>query len=87
MGKQKLPHLTIKGWLIMAKRLEHIEAAKAEAIKLGAVLELECGGKHIKGVICYNGKRRVTSFSQSPSRLACYQTVRYVRKAVKEMQG
>jgi len=64
---------------------EHIEAAKAEAERLGATLELVSGGKHLKGRIRYNGKCRMTSFSLSPSRLACYQTIKYIRKAVKEM--
>lgn len=64
---------------------EHIEAAKAEAARLGGRLELEKGGKHLIGVIWFNGKHRKTSFSQSPSRLACYQTVKYVRRAIKEM--
>lgn len=70
----------------MSPRLEHVEAAKAEAIRLGATLELKKGGKHMIGVIWYNGKCRKTSFSMSPSRLACYQTIKYVRKAVEEMR-
>ena len=69
----------------MSRRLEHIDAAKAEAIRLGATLELCHGGKHIKGKIKYNGKCRITSFSKSPSRLACFQTVKNIRDAVKEM--
>ena len=69
------------------RQLEHIEAAKAEAIRLGATFELKKGGKHLIGIIWYNGKCRKTSLSVSPSRLACYQTVKYVRKAVQEMKG
>lgn len=68
------------------KRLEHIEAAKAEAERLGATFELKSGGKHMIGIISINGKCRKTSLSLSPSRLACYQTIKYVRKAIREMQ-
>lgn len=64
---------------------EHIEAARVEAIRLGAAFEIRSGGKHLIGVIWFNGKCRKTSFSQSPSRLACYQTVKYIRRAIKEM--
>ena len=71
---------------IMSKRLEHIEAAKAEAIRLGATFELQNGGKHLIGIIHYNGKCRKTSLSASPSRMACYQAKQYVRRIVKEMQ-
>lgn len=67
------------------RKLEHIEAARAEANRLGATFELKSGGKHLIGLICFNGKCRKTSFSISPSRLACYQTVKYVRKMVEEM--
>lgn len=69
----------------MSKRLEHIEAAKQEAIRLGARFKLENGGKHFIGVVWFNGKCRKTSLSQSPSRLACYQAIKYVRKLVREM--
>lgn len=65
--------------------LEHIEAAKAEAIRLGATFELQKGGKHLIGVIYYNGQHRKTSLSASPSRLACYQAIKYVRRAIQEM--
>ena len=71
----------------MSPRLEHVEAAKAEAIKLGARFELEHGSKHLIGIIWYNGKCRKTSLSVSPSRLACYQTIKYVRKAIQDMKG
>lgn len=71
----------------MVKRLEHIESARLEAIKLGATFQVENGGKHFIGVICINGKCRKTSLSQSPSRLACYQVVKYVRRMIKEMQA
>ena len=70
----------------MTKRLEHIEAAKKEAIRLGATFNVEPGKKHLIGIISINGQSRKTSLSVSPSRLACYQTVKYVRKAIKEMQ-
>ena len=69
------------------KKMEHIDAAKAEASRLGASFELINGGKHLIGVISFNGQCRKTSFSVSPSRLACYQTVKYVRKLVEEMRN
>ena len=67
------------------KKLEHVEAAKAEAKRLGATFTIHNGGKHLIGVICINGKCRKTALSYSPSRLACFQTVKYVRHAVKQM--
>ncbi len=70
----------------MVNRLEHIEAAKEECRKLGAVFELQAGGKHLIGVIYFNGQHRKTSLSASPSRLACYQAIKYVRRAIREMQ-
>jgi hypothetical protein len=69
------------------RQLEHIQAARDEAIRLGATFEIKKGGKHLIGVIWLNGKCRKTSISASPSRLACYQVIKYVRKAIKEMQG
>lgn len=70
----------------MPQRLEHIEAAKAEAIRLGATFSLERGGKHLIGVIYYNGQHRKTSLSASPSRLASLKTIKYVRRAIEEMK-
>ena len=70
----------------MAKYPEHIEAARQEVNRLGATFELKNGGKHLIGVVYYNGKSRKTSFSVSPSRLACFQTVKYIRKMVEEMR-
>ena len=69
----------------MSKRLEHIEAAKNEAIRLGARFELLQTKKSFIGVIYINGRCRKTSFSVTPSRLANYQTVKYIRQAVREM--
>ena len=68
------------------KKLDHVEAAKAEAIRLGATFTVQNGGKHLIGIICYNGKCRKTSLSYSPSRLACFKTVKYVRQLVRAMQ-
>lgn len=71
----------------MSKRLEHVEAAKAEAIRLGASIELERCKRHIVGLLKLNGKQRKVFISLTPS---CYR-VKYnikedVRKKVKEMQ-
>lgn len=69
------------------RRLEHIEAAKEEAERLGATLDIEYGGKHIIGIIGFNGQHRKTSFSVSPNgRHIAKQTVKYIRQAVEEMQ-
>ncbi len=71
----------------MSKRLpEHIRAAEAEAIRLGATFELKQGGKHFIGVICINGKCRKTSLSQSPSGMTCRTIERYIRRTVEEMK-
>lgn len=67
-------------------KLEHVEAAKKEAIRLGAILEVEQGGKHLIGIIYFNGQHRKTSFSISPSRLANFQAIKYVRRAVEQMK-
>jgi hypothetical protein len=70
----------------MPKRLEHIEAAKAEAIRLGATIEIINGGKHYIGVLAYNGKIRKTSLSLSPSdHRVCGKVRQYIRKMIREM--
>lgn len=70
----------------MTKRLEHIEAAKDECRILGATLNVEQQRKHFIGVIAYNGKTRKTSFSTTPSGMACHTVRRYIRRLVREMQ-
>lgn len=71
----------------MTKRYpEHVEAGKAEAERLGATLEIKKGGKHLIGVIHYNGKCRKTSFSMSPSGMSCRIVERYMRRSIEEMK-
>lgn len=69
------------------KRLEHVEAAKAEAIRLGATIELERCKKHIVGLLSLNGKQRKVFISLTPSDCSVLHNIREdVRKKVREMQ-
>lgn len=71
----------------MSKRLEHIEAAKAEAIRLGASIELERCKRHIVGLLKFNGKQRKVFISATPSCYrANYNIKEDIRKKVREMQ-
>lgn len=70
----------------MAKRLEHVEAAKEEAIRLGASIELERCKRHIVGLLKMNGKCRKIFLSLTPRDIKVCHVVREdVRKKVKEM--
>lgn len=70
----------------MAKRLEHVEAAKAEAIRLGASIKLERCKRHIKGIVAINGKQRKVFISLTPSDCRVLHNIREdVRKKVREM--
>ncbi len=72
----------------MAKRLEHVEAAKAEALRLGAVLIVVTTNHHIKGVIKYGDQNRKIFISKTPSDGRVLHNIREdVRKKVKEMAG
>lgn len=72
----------------MAKRLEHVEAAKAEALRLGASFELERCKRHIKAILSLNGKQRKVFMSVSPSDHRVAMNIREdVRKKVREMQN
>lgn len=71
----------------MSKRLEHVEAAKAEAIRLGASIELKRCKRHIVGLLKLNGKQRKVFISVTPSCYRARDNIREdVRKKVKEMQ-
>jgi len=71
----------------MSKRLEHVEAAKAEAERLGASIELERCKRHIVGLLKLNGKQRKVFISLTPSCYrASYNIKEDVRKKVREMQ-
>ena len=68
------------------RRLDHIEAAKCEAKKLGATIELEHRSKHICGTIKINGKERKLFFSLTPrDNKLCFVVREDVRKKVREM--
>lgn len=70
----------------MARRLEHVEAAKAEASRWGASIELERCKRHIKGVLAINGKQRKVFISLTPSDCRAIHNIREdVRKKVREM--
>lgn len=70
----------------MSKRLEHVETAKAEAIRLGASFELDYCTKHIVGIISLNGKQRKIFMSKSTAnRGICHIVKLDVRKKIKEM--
>lgn len=63
------------------KRHEHLEAAKAEAIRLGAELEITGRNGHYHGIITMNGKQKKVVFSSTPN--GSVET--YVRRAVREL--
>lgn len=68
------------------RRLEHVEAAKSEAVRLGAIIKFNYGSKHIVGVIAINGKYRKLFLSKSTkSGSVCHVVREDVRRKVKEM--
>ena len=70
----------------MSKRLEHVEAAKAEAARLGASITLERCKRHIVGKLSLNGKQRKVFISLTPSDCRVLHNIREdVRKKVREM--
>lgn len=71
----------------MAKRLDHVEAAKAEAERFGASIEFQHCRKHIVGIISINGQQRKVFISTTAKDGRILHNVREdVRKKVKEMQ-
>jgi hypothetical protein len=72
----------------MAKRLEHVEFARAEAERLGATLELVQRTKHLCGIIHLNGKQRKIFLSISPSDHRILMNVQQdIRTKIREMRG
>jgi len=70
------------------RELEHIEYAKAEAARLGALMEIKRAKKHYVGIITMNGQKRKIFFSTSPrDKKVNYVVAEDVRKKVKEMVG
>ena len=71
----------------MCRRLEHHEAAKDEAAKLGASITITRGGKHFCAVISINGKQRKVFLSGTPRDVKVCHVVREdVRKKIEEMR-
>jgi len=72
----------------MARKLEHVEAAKAEALRLGAELTITSINHHIKGLIKYGDQNRKIFISKTPSCARALLNIKEdVRKKVKEMVG
>lgn len=72
----------------MSKRLPHVEAAKAEALRLGANLIITDVCHHIKGELKYGDQTRKIFMSKTPSCPKVIMNVKEdVRKKVKDMQN
>lgn len=70
----------------MPKRLDHVEAAKAEAERLGATIKIGYCMKHIVGVISISGKQRKIFMSKSTAnKNVCHIVKLDVRNKVREM--
>ncbi len=70
----------------MPRKLDHVEAAKEEAARLGATIELTRASRHIKGVLAINGKQRKIFLSTSTvSGSVCHVVREDVRRKVREM--
>jgi len=71
----------------MCRRLEHHEAAKDEAAKLGASITIKRGGKHYCAVISINGKQRKVFLSATPrDNKVCHVVREDVRRKIEEMR-
>lgn len=70
----------------MTKRLEHVEAAKEEALKHGASFSWRRDGSKITGYVELNGKSRKLFMSCTPSDRRASQNIRKnVREYIREM--
>lgn len=70
----------------MSKRLAHVEAAKDEAIRLGATISVTPCSKHIVGIIAINGQYRKIFLAKTPrDNKICHVVREDVRKKVREM--
>lgn len=69
------------------KRLEHLEAAKAEAIKLGATISFEKGRKHIIATLTLNNQTRKLAISGTPKKMCTYHVVDDIRRLIRTMQN
>jgi hypothetical protein len=72
----------------MTKRLDHVEAAKEEALKHGASFSWRHDGSKITGMISLNGRSRKLFMSVTPSDRRASQNIRKnVREYIRELQG
>lgn len=71
----------------MTRRLDHVEAAAAEAHKYGASFDYELRGSNIVGFITLNGKQRKLFMSATPSdHRAALNIKKNVRGYIREMK-
>lgn len=71
----------------MSRRLEHVEAAKEEAQRLGATIEFNKCSKHMCGIIAINGKQRKIFLSLTTAHgSVCHIVKEDVRKKIREMR-
>ncbi len=72
----------------MPSRLDHVEAAADEAIKLGATFDYEMKSKNVVAIIGYKGKtRKVFMSCNHHSSSSNYNVRRDVRRQVEGMKG
>jgi hypothetical protein len=72
----------------MTKRLDHVEAAKEEALKHGASFSWRHDGSKITGMMSLNGRSRKLFMSVTPSDRRASQNIRKnVREYIRELQG
>jgi len=70
----------------MAKKMDHVDAARKEAEKYGASFTTEHRTNHICGHIGLNGQRRKVFISVSPSDSRAIMNIKEdVRRKVREM--
>ena len=68
------------------QRYKHIEAAKAECAKYGAILACEVTSKNIHGRVTVNGKSKAIFFSKTPSDYNVESRVRrHIRHTIAEI--
>lgn len=72
----------------MSRNNPNVEAAKSEAVKLGAQFYTEEGKHHTIGVICYNGQKRKTPISDNhKDQNIQFIVKKFVRRAIRGMKG
>lgn len=69
------------------KRLEHVEAAKAEANRLGASFSYTIGRKHVIATICIDNVCKKLSMSKTSSGMCIYHVVDDVRRLIRRIRS